>query len=298
MESLVRRRYVKGNAKHLTFTALEAGTFSLNIPANIGTEQITSVEFSVDDGRTWTKIINSSEAVTITTPAIAAGKTVLWKGSGISYGKVGYNSSFSSTGKFDISGFITSLLYNDNYKRTHIAGSYNFYKLFASCKIVSARNLILPTNVTENCFCFMFYNCSLLTKAPELGQKIELSAPRCFHTMFGGCTSLEKAPELPSSILSSGCYCQMFMNCTALTKAPKLPAKSLITECYSRMFAGCTNLNEIEALFITEPGDGTTQSWLSSVKNKGTFIKNRNATWNLRGDNGIPNGWTIVLTDE
>jgi hypothetical protein len=33
--------------------------------------------------------------------------------------------------------------------------------------------------------------------------------------------------------------------------------------------------------------------WVKGVASSGTFVKNKNATWNVTGVNGVPSGWTI-----
>ena len=59
------------------------------------------------------------------------------------------------------------------------------------------------------------------------------------------------------------------------------------------MFNGCTNLNYVKALFTTEPSELYTNQWLEDVASKGTFIKNKNASWNVTGPHGVPSGWDI-----
>ena len=79
-----------------------------------------------------------------------------------------------------------------------------------------------------------------------------------------------------------------------LTKAPVLPAKKLAESCYSNMFDGCTSLNYVKALFTDEPSDGATYCWLFDVSPTGTFVKSKNAKWDVRGSSGIPEGWNVV----
>jgi hypothetical protein len=85
----------------------------------------------------------------------------------------------------------------------------------------------------------------------------------------------------------------MFNGCTSLTSAPELPATTLANYCYNNMFKNCTKLNYIKAMFTTTPSDSYTYNWVSGVASTGTFIKNANATWNVTGVNGIPEGWTV-----
>jgi hypothetical protein len=50
--------------------------------------------------------------------------------------------------------------------------------------------------------------------------------------MFWNCTLLTTAPELPTTTLAYSCYYGMFQGCTNLTIAPKLPATTLANNCY------------------------------------------------------------------
>ena len=109
--------------------------------------------------------------------------------------------------------------------------------------------------------------------------------------MFSGCTSLTSAPELPATTLVIGCYEHMFSGCTSLTIAPELPATTLENFCYQSMFSGCTNLSYVKALFTTTPSSPYTQDWLRGVAETGTFVKSADATWDVVGSNGVPEGW-------
>jgi hypothetical protein len=60
------------------------------------------------------------------------------------------------------------------------------------------------------------------------------------------------------------------------------------------MFYNCQNLKYIKALFVTTPSDSYTKRWVWGVPTRGTFVKNKSATWNVIGDNGAPRGWSII----
>ena len=192
-----------------------------------------------------------------------------------------------------------------------------YYYMFWGCTDLTEAPVLPATELAGLCYCGMFWGCTSLTKAPELpAMKLvggcysnifnsctslteapELPAmelaEECYSGMFYGCTNLTKALELPAMELAGGCYSNMFNSCTSLTKAPELPAIKLAEGCYSHMFSSCTNLNYIKALFTDEPSKETTSGWLSNVASTGTFIKSKDATWDVRGDNGIPEGWTV-----
>jgi len=59
------------------------------------------------------------------------------------------------------------------------------------------------------------------------------------------------------------------------------------------MFDGCTKLNYVKALFTTTPSKSYTAYWLLGVSSTGVFVKSKNASWNVTGSNGIPQGWTV-----
>jgi len=96
------------------------------------------------------------------------------------------------------------------------------------------------TPMASACYAWMFYNCSLLTIAPEL-PAMELSE-ECYQAMFYVCRSLIRAPRLPATTLTVSCYSSMFYGCTALPAAPELPAKQMSKLCYGEMFGGCLAL--------------------------------------------------------
>ena len=167
-----------------------------------------------------------------------------------------------------------------------------YYFMFKGCTSLTKAPALPARELAEACYYCMFVGCENLIKAPAL-PATEL-AEGCYSWMFAGCENLTKAPALPATKLAEGCYECMFSDCTSLTKAPALPATELAEECYSSMFEGCTKLNYVKALFTDEPSEETTGSWLSGVATNGTFVKSKYATWDVRGKDGIPEGWTVV----
>ena len=85
----------------------------------------------------------------------------------------------------------------------------------------------------------------------------------------------------------------MFYDCTSLTTAPELLATTLYRDCYNLMFYGCSKLNYIKMLATSISASGCLNTWVYGVASSGTFVKNANATWNVTGIDGIPNGWTV-----
>ena len=251
----LRDKYTR---EYLTFEALEDGTFTLSIPANVNSTYMTSVSYSTDNGKTWTTTNVDSTAQTITTSTINAGNKVLWKGVGKQMAKSSSSNNysyFSSTGNFNASGNIMSLLYGDEFANQVVfpsGSTYNFAELFLNAnKLISASNMVLPaTTLASSCYRDIFYGCKSLTTAPSILPATTLVG-NCYRSMFSGCTSLTTAPELPATTLTTECYYQMFYGCTSLTTAPELPATTLTSGCYSSMFSGCTSLTTAPVLPAT-----------------------------------------------
>ena len=170
-------------------------------------------------------------------------------------------------------------------------GSYCYNGMFANCTKLTSAPELPAKRLESNCYNCMFEGCTSLTSAPELPATYLVR--ECYHSMFNGCTSLASAPKLPATTLGWGCYSEMFQGCTSLTSAPELPAKELIRNCYQLMFKDCSKLRYVKALFTTSPSEETTKDWLSGVAASGTFVKSKNATWNVTGVHSIPKGWKI-----
>ena len=163
--------------------------------------------------------------------------------------------------------------------------------MFSECTGLKSAPELPAKVATRDCYLSMFSGCSALTSAPELpATKID---QYCYKRMFEQCTGLTDAPKLPATSLASFCYSNMFEGCTSLTSAPELPATELVYACYNLMFKDCSKLQYVKALFTTKPSEDTTKEWLSGVAPSGTFIKNKNATWNVTGAHGIPEGWKV-----
>ena len=240
--------------EYFTTVARENGTISFNIWKSMGTDMITSISYSTDNGETWTTTNNTNNKSEhlATTVTVNNGDKVMWKGDatqlGLEYSHNSVGSFFSSTCEFDAQGNIMSLLYGDDFKgETTIESEYAFASLFHgydgenACDVVNAKNLSLPaTTLAVACYSNMFGGCTSLTTAPELPATT--LADGCYYSMFGGCTSLTMTPELPATTLASGCYSQMFDGCTSLVNAPILPAETLTDYCYQNMFNDCTSL--------------------------------------------------------
>lgn len=260
--------------EYLTFDALETGTFTYTIHASITPAQLESVSYSIDDGKTWITTNNvSGSAVTITTPSIQAGKSVMWKGisnklsavdytqsstSGSEVTSTQYFSKFSSSGNFNAHGNVFSMNYGDAFGRTSpINTAGQVAGLFKDCtKLKSVEDLFIGTGSmnADYTHAFMFYRCTGLEDIPNGIDNLESDGIHRgqFRDLFANCTSLTsdaiftKMPQF-KTLLSPNLYEYMFYNCTGLTTYPEdlLPATELQPYCYRGLFYGCTGITDL-----------------------------------------------------
>jgi hypothetical protein len=111
--------------------------------------------------------------------------------------------------------------------------------------------------------------------------------------MFYGCSKLTSAAAITFNDATNGCCQYMFQNCTSLTTAPDLLCVWSYYMCYYYMFNGCSKLNYIKMMAIDLYSD-CTYGWVTNVASTGTFVKHKDATWNITGNSGVPAGWTVV----
>ena len=270
-EAEVHYNPIDYSKRHLATVARKDGTISFNIWKSMGTDMITSISYSTDDGETWTTTQNQdnkSEHLSITVN-VSEGDKVMWKGDAQQTGYYDENdyddyvgSFFSSTCEFDVEGNVMSLLYGDDFEdETTLEYDGQFVYLFRDfdgendCKVVNAKNLSLPaTTLADYCYDGMFDGCTSLVTTPQLPATI--LADYCYSGMFNGCTSLTTAPELPATTLALQCYSEMFYGCTSLVNAPALLATTLERSCYSGMFYNCTGLVNAPQLLATTLANG------------------------------------------
>jgi len=179
---MIERRHVMGTknnkpVEYLRFTALEDGTFSFNAESYTG--DWTYIEYSVDEGATWTRLNRTdvtARGVLLTTPTVTTGNSCLWRGNmkqvSSSTG-TSYRSHFSSTGRFNVSGNLLTWL---NPKGKSAVYPRSFQLLFYNCtNLIDASELIMPNSTYEYCCYYMFQGCTSLTTAPEILPATQLS---------------------------------------------------------------------------------------------------------------------------
>ena len=250
---------------YLTFRIISGGTITWSA---FGSGYDKVIEYSINNGN-W---ISITATTTPSTFSVSVNNTVRFRGTNTTYAgsKSNYDGFEGGTAIFNIEGNIMSLVYGDNFiGNTGLTGTYNFCSIFKKTNVISAENLILPSNT--------------LTRY-------------CYRAMFSYATTLTNAPALPATTLAQGCYWYMFEQC-GISSAPELNATTLVKECYGNMFNGCGSLNYIKC--IATDGFSTTSAltnWVSGVAASGSFVKDENTSW-ITGNSGIPNGWIVYNGD-
>ena len=222
--------------KPLTFEILTDGEIAWTASNN--NEVIKTITYSINDGEEISITSVPGQSVTF---EVVAGDVVKFKGTNSTYGAYGtISSNFQGTTcEFNVCGNIASLIKGEDFENVTESdfGSYTFFKLFYECKIVDAKNLILPNFTVEGIYGSMLSH----WRAPS---------------------KLVSAPKLPAETLAYACYMSMFEKNTLLTKAPELPATTAANMCYSYMFSGCSSLNEVTCM-LNSPT--STTNWLKDV---------------------------------
>lgn len=174
----------------LYFTMPQGGTVTLT---KNGTPTDVTLEYSLDNGSTWTEWVESGNVRSLT---LAAGQTMHVR-----------NTSGTSTG------FSTG-------------EGTNYYNFNATAETIGGgdvKSLLckdpLDASFSTRCFSRLFYDFQNLTKAPDIypeGQSAKLLAQGCFYYMFAN-TGIETAPVLLNRVPPTRAYLRMFSGCANLT---------------------------------------------------------------------------------
>lgn len=241
---------------YLTIEALEDG-LTAKLSKN-------ACEYCIDGDGVWMSLPANTETESINSGQILSFRANITPAN---YSGIG---SFTISKNCNLLGNCMSMLFGDNAESNFslMNKNYAFYQLFYNCDYINevSENFCPATTLSPYCYKYMFYS-----------------------------VGLRKAPKLPATTLYEGCYDSMFAYNGKLSEAPELPATRLVSKCYQSMFSSCFGLKYIKALFLTTPGTNYTRYWVSGVNTKdGIFVKNKDATWDVTGSEGIPKGWTVV----
>lgn len=300
--------------QYLTFEIVSSGTIGIS---SAGSPASVTVQYSLNKG-VWDNL-SSNESINVN-----AGDSIRWKGNNSAYSsdRDNYN-HFTGTALFRTKGNIVSLIYGDDFigKESYTLQDYALNCIFLDSSCIDAYDLYIHTKTGMRSLRHVFANCSLLTRPPKeiVGQDMGTYG---LGAMFTTCTSLQFAPDLSNFIPTANTFQDMFYNCSSIRETPALysgatpnsayqnafqrctslesavlPSETLENRAYYRMFSGCTSLQYIEIAAVTGNTGSTTNSsffeWVRGVPSGGIIVKK--CELNLpSGNNGVPNGWTVV----
>ena len=183
--------------RYVTFTAEEEQKFKMTTS---GKYTISNLQYSVNNGE-WQNVVADGEGVTFG----GANGDLRLRGTNT-------NGTASGWDKYSI------ITFTDKTVKVACTGDIRTLLDWRNYNTVETGNAR---------FCGLFYNCSVLTSAPELpATKL---ADECYFSMFSYCTNLVSAPVLPATKLADECYDQMFTNCKKLSTVTMLALESEIT---------------------------------------------------------------------
>ena len=193
---------------YLTTEAINDCVFTLTVGSSVNLDKLKSVEYSTDDGETWTKTNNvASTTVTVTTPTITAGNSVKWRcnGSGTSMtdythgsNSTVYVSTFSSTDQYRISGKLQSLA------GANTEGCGTFGALFKnSTNLMSVEDLELSNSLVSRAYTDMFKGCTSITTSPILRAPGLVNKAEAYYGLFQGCSNLNHITTLQTGYSST-----------------------------------------------------------------------------------------------
>lgn len=231
----------------------------VSIPSTTDLPELTSMQYSTDNGSTWVNCQRSSNSVAVTDITIPSGGVIL-KGVGTTLGKDASTHCriYGDTLSFplSLSGNIMSLLYGDNfYDKTTLEAPYTFYGLFEDTWVNNTKRLILPaTTLAAWCYARMF---------------ARVTTPSSHVNFTNGCIYI-----LPAESTTTGCYSQMFYNGKQIKIAPFILANDKASYAFKEMFYGCSRLEEVTINNDTINTNDAFTDWLYGVAASGTIYSN------------------------
>ena len=176
------------DSNYFVIYANEATTFTVLM----SDDARNSISYRKNGSGNWTTVSYKSSADTFTNISMAQGDYLEMKGT-INNDVRSFRFRADPNGRITASGYLMALAKNTEITDSNNSYGYDWYSfgnLFSGCTaLISAEDVIMPSD----------------------------TSPDCFFAMFRECTNLTKAPYLPSITLSNSCYQAMFLGCTSLT---------------------------------------------------------------------------------
>lgn len=329
----MRRRLLKENDawkryKYIKFEAVSGTPVVLvQIDSNVIYYTYDYIEYSQNNGATWTKLLISANLGTTCNLGQLSNGSVLVRGFKNTQTYGNHQATISSdstspgirfitstgagaTGTYKCSGNLLSLVNIgvENYQNqgTEMHNKSAFAGLFMNNTSLEQASFIFPNNTIDFCYRSMFKGCTNL-------KKINFDLPAidagncCYQEMFSGCTALQNSPILHIETFSgrNGSCMQMFYNCRNLVDVPfSLHITSDSSTYWYRfyqMFYGCTSLVKAPTIitdvtsFDSQAFNGmyggcTNLNYIKFITPSGTISTNYFGSW----VNGVASSGTFV----
>ena len=260
----------------------------------VGSPDAINLEYSTDK-KTWTEYTwdgNNGVAITLAN----VGDSVYFRGNNSTFSTSSSNCyTFNFSTSTRASGNIMSLI-DKSCKSVKTPNAYCFYHLFYNCTSLTKAPELPATTLSYNCYNGMFYGCTSLIEAPYLPATTLVDD--CYRNMFRSCTSLRNIVFLPATYIQRYSYYWMFYGCTSLTSVI-INATSGYRDVGQNMFGNCTSLKHVKAMFTNWKFSNfeAFYAWLSGASSTGVFECPSALDCSTRDDSHVPAGWTIVRTD-
>lgn len=269
----------------LYFTMPEGGTVTLT---KNGSPPAVTLEYSLDNGSTWTKWTESGNVRTLT---LNAGQTL-------------HVRNTNENGKS----------FSTNFNEYYTFGFSDWCNAGGDVASLARKTPDSSVNYGDFVLCGVFRNALKLLTPPLI--TVEKNGIRMLERMFDGCENMLYAPALRLSVSLYGQY--VFQNCKTITegaifknfsdtignnglygcyygctslKSVSFPFKTLGYQALSRALYNCSSLVEIKTSFTDISGSNCLANWVSGVAATGDFYCPASLTI-PSGASGIPNGWT------
>lgn len=214
---------------------------------------------------------------------------------------------------------------------TVYSGSYS--NMFYSCVSLVDAPELPATTLANTCYYQMFAYCSELVNGPSVLPAEEVPYYACYG-MFSVCKKLERIPQIKAKRIDSWSFCMMFNHCSSFTGEVDLPVEEFLNSksssmccnlqsmfndsgitgitlhfkecnagyCCRYMLKDCKNLKSITVALEAWPtATDAMTNWVQNVPATkawgGVFNKPANLP-TARGNNRIPNNWTINILED
>ena len=291
----------------LTLTALEDTDISVAATGSTSQTPVLNLYYkrTGDSDYTQLPVTVANSKATYGTISLQQGQSVkIYGNSNWNKGQAGnrnYYNRFTSTGKFNASGKVSSVLSSGcTDSVTSSNNNYMFRGMFRESNIVDASGIILPSNVinTQGVFWGMFQLCPDLTTLPSVLPEVQATLQYAFFC--------NQSPSLTSvSVTFNGAIdgatglSGMFQQCTGLTTvvinsvSETYPNGYIYGDSLTGVFQNCPVLTSVTLNAKSAHFTSMSPSPFDGVTTTGTLYAPTDRNWSNVSYLGLPATWSI-----